>query len=59
MIVDTNQRMIPPIALSINRKFIAQVSIFNFQGIMLDSNMLWTSHSNLVYMKLSKTIGNI
>ena len=57
MIFHTNQRMIPPIALSINRKFIAQVSTFNFLGIMLDSTMLWTSHTNLVCMKLSKTIG--
>ena len=46
--------MIPPIALSINRKLIAQVPTFNFFGIMLDSNMLWISHTNLVFMKLSK-----
>ena len=45
------------LALSINNKLIAQVSTFNFLGIMLDSNMLWTSHTNLVCMKLSKTIG--
>ena len=51
--------MIPPIVLSINSKLIAQVSTFNFLGIMLDSNMLWTSHTNLVCMKLSKTIGII
>ena len=59
MIFHTNQRMIAPIALSINSKLIAQVSTFNFLGIMLDSNMLWTSHTNLVCMKLSKTIGII
>ena len=59
MIFHTNQRMIPLIALSINKKLIAQVSTFNFLGIMLDSNMLWTSHTNLVCMKLSKTIGII
>ena len=59
MIIHTNQRMIPPIALSINSKLIAQVSTFNFLGIMLDSNMLWTSHTHLVSMKLSKTIGII
>ena len=59
MIFHTNQRMTPPIALSINRKIIAQVPTFNFLGIMLDSNMLWTSHTNLVCMKLSKTIGII
>ena len=59
MILYTNQRMIPPIALSVNRKLIAQVSTFNFLGIMLDSNMLWTSYTNLVCMKLSKTIGII
>ena len=59
MIFHTNQRMIPPIALSINNKLIAQVSTFNFLGIMLNSNMLWTSHTNLVCMKLSKTIGII
>ena len=53
MIFHTNQKMIPPIALSINRKLIAQVSTFNFLGIMLDSNMLWTSHTNLICMKLS------
>ena len=51
--------MIPPIVLSINSKLIAQVSTFNFLGIMLDSYMLWTSHTNLVCMKLSKTIGII
>ena len=55
----TNQRMIPPIVLSINSKVIAQVSTFNFLGIMLDSNMLWTSHTNLVCIKLSKTMGII
>ena len=59
MIFHTNQRMIPPIAFSINNKLIAQVSTFNFLGIMLDSNILWTSHTNLVCMKLSKTIGII
>ena len=59
MIFHTNQRMIPPIALSINNKLIAQMSTFNFLGTMLDSNMLWTSHSTLVCMKLSKTIGII
>ena len=60
MIFYTNQRTVPPIALSINRKLIAQMSTFNFLGIMLDSNyMLWTSHTNLVCMKLSKTIGII
>ena len=59
MIFHTNQRMIPPIALSINGKLIAQVSTFNFLGIMLDSNMLWTSHTNLVRMNLPKTIGII
>ena len=59
MIFYTNQRMIPPIALSINSKLIAHVSTFNFLGIMLDLNMLWTSHTNLVCMKLSKTIGII
>ena len=48
--------MILPIALSFNRKLIAQVSTFNFLGDMLDSNMLRTSHTNLVCMKLSKTI---
>ena len=48
MIFHTNQRMIPPIALSINRKLIAQVSTFNFMGVMLDSNMLLTSHTNVV-----------
>ena len=40
MIFHTNQRMIPPIALSMNRKLIAQVSTFNFLGIILASNML-------------------
>ena len=59
MIFHTNQRMIPPIALSINRKLTGQVSTFNFLGIMLDSIMLWTSHTNFVCMKLSKTIGII
>ena len=59
MIFYTNQRMIPPIALSIKCKLIAQVSTFNFLGIMLDSNMLRTSHTNLVCMQLSKTIGII
>ena len=54
----TNQIIIPSTALSINRNLIAQVSIFNFMGIMLDSNMLWTSHTHLVCMKLSKTIVN-
>ena len=48
MIFHTNQRMIPLIALSINRKLIAQVSTFNFMGVMLDSNMLLTSHTNVV-----------
>ena len=56
MIFHTNQRMIPPIALSINRKLIAQVSTFNFLGFMLDSNMLWTSHTNLVCMTMTMTM---
>ena len=51
--------MFPPIALLINRKLVARVSTFNFLGIMLDSNVLWTSRTNLVCMKLSKTIGII
>ena len=56
MLFQTNERMIPPIALSINRKLIAQMPTFNFLGIMLDSNMLWISHTNLVFMKLSKKL---
>ena len=59
MIFYTNQRMIPPIALSINNKLIAQVSTFTFLDIILYSNMLWTSHTNLVCMKLSMSIGII
>ena len=37
----TNQRMIPPIALSINRKPTAQVSTFNFLGILLIFSTLY------------------
>ena len=51
--------MILPITLSLNRKLKATVSTFNFLGIMLDYNMLWTRHTHLVCMKLSKTIGII
>ena len=51
--------MVPPIALSLNLKRIAQVSTFNFLGLVLDTNMLWSSYTNLVCMKLSKHIGII
>ena len=59
MLIKQNTWMIPPITLSLNRKLKATVSTFNFPGIMLDSNMLWTRHTHLVCMKLSKTIGII
>ena len=52
-------RMIPPIELSINHKLIAQDSTSNFLGIVLDTNMLWSSNTHLVCMKLPRHISII
>jgi len=51
------RRKINPIEFSINNDIISIVSQFSFLGVLIDENLSWKSHLNMVANKLSKLIG--
>ena len=57
MIFHKPQKKIFPVSFSINCIPIENVKFFKFLGIILDENLSWKSHTNLVANKLSKVVG--
>ena len=57
VIFNRKQKQIAEITLSINGEDIEHVEHFNFLGIILDENLSWKNHINMLSNKISKVIG--
>ena len=51
------RRKVTPINITLSNKAIEVVPQFRFLGIILDDNLSWENHTNMVTNKLSKIIG--
>ena len=51
------RRKANPINIKIDHRTIERVSQFSFLGIMIDENLTWKNHVNMITNKLSKIIG--
>ena len=51
------RRKVNPINMKIDHITIERVSQFSFLGIMIDENITWKNHVNMITNKLSKIIG--
>ena len=51
------RRKVNPINIKIDHRTIERVSQFSFLGIMIDENLTWKNHVNMITNKLSKIIG--
>ena len=53
-----HKRRTPPVInFSINNRHIDRITQFIFLGIILDENLSWKNHINMIYNKLSKING--
>ena len=50
-------RKVNPINIKIDNRTIERLSQFSFLGIMIDENVTWKNHFNMITNKLSKIIG--
>ena len=57
VIFNRKQKQIAEITLSINGEDIENVEHFNFLSIILDENLSWKNHINMLSNKVSKVIG--
>ena len=57
MLFHRKQKHIDEVSVIINRTKIERVASFNFLGIMLDENLSWKSHIEMVGNKISKVTG--
>ena len=51
------RREVPDLKLSLNNKDIDKVNTFSFLGILVDSDLCWKSHINMIRLKISRLIG--
>ena len=59
MVSHTSNRLVRYPNLLINGRSIERVTQFNFLGLILQSNMSWSMHTNHISLKVSKAIGII
>ena len=59
MIFHRKQKRVDEINIQINGTQIERVESFNFLGIMLDENLTWKSHIEMVAKKISKVTGKL
>ena len=52
-----NCREVPDLKLSLNNKDIDKVNTFCFLGILVDSDLCWKSHINIIRLKISRLMG--
>ena len=57
MVFHRKQKHVDEINVQINGTKIERVESFNFLGIMLDENLTWKSHIEMVGKKISKVTG--
>ena len=58
MIFNKN-KLLPKIELKINGNIIDEVTTFTFLGIVFNSKLTWIDHTNILKMKLSRSISTI
>ena len=51
------QKKIPKLELKLDDKLIEQVSDFNLLGVHINQHLNWSTHTNYINTKISKTIG--
>ena len=51
------RREVPDLKPSLNNKDIDQVNTFSFLGILVDSDLCWKNHINMIRLKISRLIG--
>ncbi len=59
MLFHMPQKKVPPLTLSINNIAIENVKVFNYLGLMLDTNLKWNPHVQKVGNKISQINGVI
>ena len=57
MVFQKKQKHVDKINVQISRTQIERVKLFNFLGVMLDENLTWKSHIEMVNRKISKVTG--
>ena len=48
---------VPNLSIALNNIAITKVDTFNYLGILLDSNLSWKSHTDMLVLKISTLIG--
>ena len=51
------QKKVPNLSIALNNIAITKVDTFNYLGILLDSNLSWKSHTDMLVLKISTLIG--
>ena len=51
------RKKVPNLSIALNNIAITKVDTFNYLGILLDSNLSWKSHTDMLVLKISTLIG--
>ena len=51
------RKKVPNLSIALNDTTITKVDTFNYLGILLDSNLSWKSHTDMLVLKISRLIG--
>ena len=51
------RKKVPNLSITLNNIAIPKVDTFNYLEILLDSNLSWKSHTDMLVLKISTLIG--
>ena len=51
------RKKVPNLSIALNDTTITKVDTFNYLGILLDSNLSWKNHTDMLVLKISRLIG--
>ena len=51
------RKKVPNLSIALNNIAITKVETLNYLGILLDSNLSWKSHTDMLVLKISTLIG--
>ena len=51
------RKKVPNLSIALNDTTITKVDTFNYLGILLDSNLSWKSHTDMLVLEISRLIG--
>ena len=51
------RNIVPNLSIALNDTTITNVDTFNSLGILLDSNLNWKSHTDMLVLKISRLVG--